>query len=482
MSARRGRVRAALLALFGASVVPAVLAAQEPTASEIADSLHFGPIEWSPPTPEHHDVAGVRVLLLEDHTLPLVNVYARFRGGYGYFGREWYAAATALPALLRYGGTTDLTPDSVDDLLDFYAIQTSFGTGGGSVSAALNTLTDHLDVSMSLWESLLAEPRFDAGQVDLWRDRQLESARRRADDPSSLAIRAFNRLLYGDHPIGWEMGPSDLTPERLSPASLREMQRRIVCRENLILGVTGDVSWDGMRPYLERLVDALPACASALPSPPVPDIRARPGVFLIQRDLEQAVIVMAHPTSVHLADDSTYFAATIGNSILGAGGFSSRILGRVRTEEGYAYSASSLWTTPRRFDGLLGATTSTRPETAVPAIRTILDIMDGVRTSPPTDAELRTAIDRVVNGFVFNFESAGQIVSRTMSYMAVDLPEDWLQRYVDGIQLVTAADVEKVFADNLHPSEMTILIVGDSARIGRDALERLGPVTVLDVD
>jgi zinc protease len=214
----------------------------------------------------------------------------------------------------------------------------------------------------------------------------------------------------------------------------------------------------------------------------VPDIRREPGVFLLERDLEQAIVVMAHTASVRLADEPTYYAATIGNSILGGGGFSSRLLARVRTEQGYAYSASSLWTMPRRHDGLLGALTQTRPENAVAAIELILATMEELTTTPPREGELRTAVDGVVNGFVFNFEEPGQIVSRTMFYLAEGLPDDWLQRYVDGIQRVEPADVRRVFADNLRPEGMTILVVGDPDRIGRDALASLGPVTVLSLD
>jgi zinc protease len=194
------------------------------------------------------------------------------------------------------------------------------------------------------------------------------------------------------------------------------------------------------------------------------------------------VIVMAHPASVRLADDPEYYAATIGNSILGGGGFSSRLLGRVRTEEGYAYSASSLWTTPRRHDGVVGALTRTRPENAVSAIRLILETVEEMRRSPPNAAELRTAVDGVVNGFVFNFDTPGEIVSRLMLYIAEELPEDWLERYSSGIQRVTPDDVRRVFADHVHPGDMSILVLGDPDRMGREALASLGPVTVLALD
>jgi zinc protease len=240
--------------------------------------------------------------------------------------------------------------------------------------------------------------------------------------------------------------------------------------------------WQDFRLLLEAFVRSLPACEGTVPPSPIPDIREEPGVYLIEKDLEQSVIVMAHTTDVRLADDSSYYSATIGNSILGGGGFSSRILSRVRTEAGFAYSASSLWTMPRRYDGLLGAITRTSPENTIPAIELILETMEGLRTAPPEAGEVQTAVERIVNGFVFNFETPGRIVSRTMFYLAQDLPSDWLERYLNGIQRVTAEGIHDAFARHLRPAEMMILIVGDPDRIGRDAIAALGPVTVLDIN
>jgi zinc protease len=105
--------------------------------------------------------------------------------------------------------------------------------------------------------------------------------------------------------------------------------------------------------------------------------------------------------------------------------------------------------------------------------------MDELREAPPTAAELKTAVDRVVNGYVFNFQTPDQIVSRMMLYVSGELPDDWLERYAEGVQDVTAEDIRRVFAQHLRPAEMTILLVGDPDRMGREALAALGPVTVL---
>jgi zinc protease len=481
----RTRERAAGLAvcvsMLLASAAPATAQQAQETGRQAAEALRFDPVVFDAPEPELHTLSnGVRVLHLEDRSLPLVNVFARFRGGSSHFPRAYYAAATALPSLVRSGGTRTLPPDSVDALLERYAIGTSVGTGGESAFASLNTLTRNLDVALDLLGAMLRTPGLDSAMVEVWRGQELESVRRRADEPGRLAFSEFNRLIFGDHPIGWEMDASDLEPDDLSRERLEWVHARVFCRENLLLGVAGDVSWAELRPRLERLAGRWPACAERLARIPIPAMRAQPGVFLIARPIEQSTVVLAHPAALRQGDTEPFFASRIGSSILGSGGLSSRLMTRVRSEKGYAYSVSSLWTTPRTYDGLVGAVTQTKPESTVAAIRLILATVDEMTRQPPTDAEVSRTVDEIVNGFVFNFESPSQIVARRMALLADGLPDDWLQRYLAGIQKVSAEDVRDVFARHVRPDRMVILVLGDPAKLD-EPLERLGPVTILNV-
>jgi zinc protease len=104
-----------------------------------------------------------------------------------------------------------------------------------------------------------------------------------------------------------------------------------------------------------------------------------------------------------------------------------------------------------------------------------------MKAAPPTPEEMGTALDQMVNGFVFNFENPSQIVSRRMVYLAEGLPRDWLEKYLEGITQVTPGSIQDVFREHVHPEAMTILVVGDPDRIGREELETLGPVTVLEI-
>ena len=456
--------RAALLlgSLLLCSVAQTEAQTIRPVGRDAAMDFRFEELRFDPPKAQKRTLeSGVTVFLTEDHSLPLVTLYARFHGGYAILPRSFYAAASGLPNLLRNGGTTVLPPDSVDYLLDFYALQTTFGGGGQSTFSSVNTLSKNLGPAIELWTDIMMNPRFDPREVEVWRDRQLEGIRRRADDPGLLAVSQFNRIMFGDHPIGWEMDEEDLSPERMNPEAVFQVHSRILCRENMILGVVGDVQMSEVAPLLEEMVSSWPSCTEPLLEPKAPHLREGRSVFLIPKDLTQSTVVMAAPGGVSQGTNPDYFASRIGNSILGANGFNSRLLSQVRTEKGYAYSASSLWTTPSRHEGIVEAMTQTKSGSTVAATQLILEIMTQMRETPPEQEEVDQIIAQIVNSFVFNFQDPSQIVSRQMFYLAQGLPEDWLAQFVRGIQSVDPDAVRNVFRRHVHPDEMIILIVGD---------------------
>jgi len=481
------RVRLRCVAHILASVAGALAVAasssraQEPIRTLLAE-LEVPELDFEPPKVSEHRLSnGVTVFFLADSTLPLVSFQARFAGGWGRFDRSRYAAGTALPTLLRRGGTRHRAPDSVSHALEYLAVQTTFGGSGESVTSTMNTLTRHLDEAVALWTEMLREPEFDPTEVDLWRDRELEAVHRRSDDPGRLAFSEFNRLLYGDHPVGWEMREEDLSRVRLSSEAVHWVSRRVLCPENLLLGVVGDVNWEEVEPLLEREMESWAPCVEPTPDPPPAQVGAPPGVYLIPKAVNQSVVVLAHPVGLKQGDGPDYFAAQIGNAILGAGGFSSRLLGRVRTEEGLAYGASSIWTTPRHYEGLLGATTRTRTDATVEVIEVIQETLRSMTEEPATPEEVQAAVGEWVNGWVFNFESPSRIVGRMIAYRASGLSDEWLERYLAGIQAVDAPAVEAVYRRYLRPEEMVILVVGDEEAL-RGPLESLGPVTLLSID
>ena len=443
---------------------------------EAVEALEFPALRFEPPQPEKFELSnGVRVLYLRDSSLPIVELMAYYRGGYPYFDRDHYAAATAVGSLMLSGGTASLPPDSVDQLIEYYALGPSFGSAGGVTFSTMSTLRRHFDVALELWTEMMRRPRFDPERVEVWRLRELDAVRRMRDQPNTIAIREFNRLMYGDHPTGWIMEESDLDPEDLAPERLRRVHREIFCADNLVLGVAGDIGREELEPRLEAAFGDWPACPRKLGPLPPPQVRRDPGVLVIHKPLEQSTIVMGQGGGVSMEDRDAYHASQIANWILGGGGFSSRLMTRLRTEGGLAYQAWSVWTTGRRSERLFGAFTQTRAETTIAAAERVRETIAELRAEPPAPDEVRLAVDNIVNGFVFAFETPAQVVARQMSYHLAGLPEDWLTSYLDGVQTVTPEAVHDVVRRHLRPDDFTVVIVGDTTRFDATP-EVLGPV------
>lgn len=450
-----------------------------PAGRAVVEALAFSPLRFDPPEPERFTLRnGATVFWLEDRSLPLVDVQVRFEGGASHFPRELYGAATALAGLLRAGGTERLAPDSVDQLVEHHAWAMSFGSGGRTSFGHFGSLREHARAGLDLYAAMITRPRFDAERVEVWRGQEMEAVRRRRDSPGFHAATEFNRLMYAGHPVGWVIDEDDLEPQDLTEAKLRRVHRAIYCPEHVIFGVTGDIGREEAARWLEEAFRDWSSCPAELEDPPPADVRDAGGVFVLPRPVGQSTVYMAHGSDLTQGEHESYFASRIANSILGGSGFSSRLVRRVRTERGLAYGAGSFWTTPLRPEGVVGATTATRTATTVEAVRLIKEVMDELREAGPQEEEVRLAVEDIVNGFVFNFERPSQIVGRRMLYEQEGLPPDWLERYLEGVQRVTPADVHRVFREHIHPERLTIFILGDVAAMDPPPTV-LGPVTEL---
>lgn len=445
------------------------------------EALTFESLEFDPPVPEAHEIAGVTVLHLHDPLLPLVDVQVQLAGGPGNFPRERLAAVSAFPFVLRSGGTRTRTPAAVERGLDELALQLSVSGGGGAMRFRMNALRETLEPAMSLLGKILLEPGLDSLALEVWRGQTRERIRRREDNPGSLAFSEFNRLMYGDHPVGWVLGEGDLSAERVSRGVLRRLHAVMVCRDRVLVGISGDVTWEDAEPLVRQFLDPWPQCEAPLAPLPEPAIRRGPGTFILPKAIEQSTVLLAQPSTVRQGDSREYFAARVADHLLGGSGFGSRIVERIRTAEGLAYGASSVWTTPARHEGLLGAYTATSAQTTPDALRLLREVLEAYRRIPPSESDVRRAVEEITTGYVFAFESAATIVARQMQFRAQGLPTDWLWRYWDGLEAVTARSVAEVIRTHLDPDRMTVLILGDPTRFTL-GVERLGPVYELRPD
>lgn len=445
-------------------------------------ALQFAPLRFNPPAPKRVVLSnGVPVYLLQDHSLPLLDVEIVSKVGVANLPDSLWGVGWQADNLMRTGGTTRLSPDSVDRLIEFYALTLSISTGNEQSSASASGLSRYRDQMLDLWFDLLRNPRNDSARVRITADQQLEGWRRRNDQPGSILGRAWNQVMLGDHPIG----RTQVTPDEIrgfTPARFRWTQERIFCPQNLLIGVSGDFDERTLVAKLESLFRGWTACQPGLrPVPPL-QIARGPRTVLIEKDVNQTNIRMGQAGGVKVANTPDYFAAQVADFLLGGGGgFNSRLLQRVRSDSGFAYSVFSNWGADTKREDLFFAGAQIRAEKTVAGVSLMRQIIASMATEPVTTSDVKLAQDNEVNSFVFQFDSPGNIVATQLGYAVDGLPANWFDLYLKGIQAVTPAQVADVSRRLLHADQLVTVVVGKPSAFDT-ALDALGPVIVMPVD
>jgi predicted Zn-dependent peptidase len=470
----------ALLLAFASTPLQRAVA-QQPDARGQIQQLHIAPLRFNPPLPKRVTLSNkVVVYLLEDHTLPLISVQLASRVGVANLPDSLWGVGWQADGLLRTGGTTRLTADSIDKLIEFYALNIQFSTDNEQSNASMSGLSRYTDQLLNLGFEMMKTPRNDTSRVRITAAQQQENWRRRNDTPGSVLSRAWSQVLIGDHPLGRSL----VTPAEIAGFTserFRWVQERLYCPQNFVIGVSGDFQQAQILAALEQQFRGWTACKPGLREVPPLTFAEGPRVVLVEKDVNQTNIRMGHRGGVRVADNPDYFASQVADFLLGGSGFTSRLLSRVRSDSGFAYSVFSNWGADTKREDQFVAGAQIRAEKTVAGIGLMRSVIGSLATEPVTAQDVKLAQDNEVNSFVFKFENSAQVVAQQLSYAVEGLPANWFAIYLRGIQAVTPPQVREVSQRYLHPDKLVIVVVGKPSAFDK-ALTEIGRVTPLPVD
>lgn len=425
------------------------------------DKLTFPELVFDPPKPSEYRTElsnGIVVYIAEDRELPLINLSVLIRGGSAWEPAERTGVASLTGIMMREGGTQSRTPDDLDDEIDFLAASISTFFGNTSGTASLNVLSHEIDSGLDLFMDVLRNPRFDENRLRIQRGRIRQNLARRNDRTSDIESREWSYLMYGeDH-----FSTREVTVETLDAITrddLIELHEQFVHPGNMMIAVAGDFERDEMIDRLERAFeDWMPRETWDEPVPQ-PMHEPEPGIYMIDKpDVNQGRVSIGHLGTTF--DNPDRYAISVMNGILGGSGFTSRIVTRVRSDEGLAYSAGSSFGTGTHYPATFRAYFQSRNEACAYAASLVFEEIERIRNEDVSGEELRTEINSLLEAFPRRFASANQIVSLYArdEFEGRD-PDRWLT-YRDNIRDISAGDVRRVAREYLNPDQLVVLVVG----------------------
>lgn len=471
MRTGKWQTRVALLGMLLARLSQPAWAGQqvEPAAIPVhPNDLKYPTLTFNPPKQEkyRHTLSnGVVAYLVEDHDLPLVSVSLLVRTG-GYLeppGKEGLAALVG--SQMRAGGTTSKSAESFDEAADFLAAQISSFIGDTQGGASLNCLTKDVDEGLALFFDMLKNPGFAQDRIALAKSQILQQMERRNDHAGSIEGREWGRLMNGDNHFSTRQS-TKASIESITREDLIAFHRRYFHPGSFIFAVAGDFTTSDMVARLEASMRAWELVAAAAPQVPRPTHTPAPGVYVVDKsDVNQGRVAIGHKGEMR--DNPDRYAIEIMNDILGGGGFTSRIMSRVRSDEGLAYSAGSSFGLGVYYPGDFRAGFQSKSSTVAQAISIVVEEINRIRTAKVSQEELETAINSAVEVFPRFFATASQVAGTFAQDEYTRRPAGYWETYRQRIKAVTADDVLRVAQKYLHPDRLVILIVGNIADITR---------------
>jgi zinc protease len=419
---------------------------------------------------------GLAVLVLEDHSLPRLSAGIVTRHGAASEARAQAGLASlTLDVMKRGAGDRDAL--ALARAVESMGGSLSASAGWDSTSVGVGGLAEDAHALFDVLADVVLRPRFEAGEVARARAEQLAEFQAEKDEPHALAGKQLARVLYGAHRYGVESDGEPETVAKLDARALRAFHAQLFTPAQSIAYVVGDVTADEALAQVRDHFGAWRSAPGLEYGTPPPDVTppARRVVIVDRPDLVQASIVIGHEGISRR--DPERVAADLMNTVLGGGGFLSRLMSRVRADEGLAYSIGSGFAL-RWYPGPFLVSTSTRVAEAGRVVELTLGEMERMKSDPPSAADLRLVKSFSAGRFVLGLETSTAIAGSLVDLDVYELPPDSLDTYRTRVQNVTQDDVAAQAQRLLHPDRVAIVAVGPAAALSKQ-LERFGPVEVV---
>ena len=432
---------------------------------------------FQPPKIHRHKLSnGLDVWVAPWKTLPIVSARILIPAGTA-DDPEGKSGLAHLTATLLDKGTADLTATQLAEAFEILGVTPSVGVDPDTTTVGFSTVTRNLPDALGLVGRMLASPRFDEEDVARERQLQLTDLLQGPDDPAWIARRAFRALLFGlSNPYGNPDQGHVATVKALTAADVRSYHRAYFAPAGSTLIVVGDVDPAALAGTLEATLGTWKGAASRPARRPASAIKPATGVaYLVDKPGAVQSVLSVGRLSFDRSDPR-YFAATIGNHVLGAD-FLSRLNDNLRVRNGFTYGAGSAFHF-RKAGSVWGVNTSVRADATAPALGEVLSELDALAAAggrPLTDEEIATARVAESRGFPEMFESPGSIAGLLEEMALHNLPADYPETYLDHLAAATPDQIREVLAEVVAPAARTVLVVGDRKAV-EPGLKRLKPL------
>ncbi|AEU34741.1 M16 family metallopeptidase [Granulicella mallensis] len=438
------------------------------------------PVTVHLPVPQTFTLAnGLKVYVVEESSLPVLSATLVARAGSenNPSGKEGLASLTS-QTMGEATTTRDLK--QLADAQERIGTRIGVGSSMDGSTASMTVLTNHTREGFDLLSDVVEHPAFKVEDLDRLRKQRLIGIQQETDSVSAMAQRVGPKLVYGDQPYGHSQTGTNESVTGLTRDDVTGFYADHYGPADSALVLVGDVTPAEARKLAEQYFGKWTGKATAaITLPSAPTLTPTHVVIVDKPGAPQSALI-AYGLGVP-GNSPDLQPLQVMNYVLG-GSFASRINMNLREVHGYTYGASSNYSLYRG-GGPFQAGGLVRTDVTGPAAKELMTEIRRFPSTPPTEAELNEAKTARIQSLPGQFETTGSIASSMGSIFLYDRPLDYYATLPEKYRAVTAANVERVAKEDVHPDELIIVAAGDRTKIEPQLKDAgLGPVEVRDIN
>jgi zinc protease len=411
------------------------------------------------PSIQHwQSASGSKVLFVENHDIPMLDVAVSFPAGSSFDTTESSGVAGLTHHMLD-AGSEGMNEDEISRGMADIGAQFGGGFDQDRSSVTLRTLSSPQvrDKALDIMALVLQRPVFADGILDREKARLIDTLKEAETKPENIADKAFQKAVYGTHPYSLPVSGEIASVEKITMHDLRNFYNAHYSAGSAVVAIMGDVTRAEAEAIAQKLTAQLPPSAAVPSKLPEVKMRIQASEQRISHPASQSHILVGAPGMSRT--DPDFYPLYVGNYILGGGGFVSRLMNEIREKKGLAYSVYSYFI-PLKQPGAFQIGLQTKKEQADEALHLVRSTLEGFIAKGPTEKELLAAKQNIVGGFPLRIDSNSKIIGYLGIIGFYDLPLTYLDDFTSKIEHVSVVQVRDAFARHIDPQAMATVIVG----------------------
>lgn len=400
---------------------------------------------------------GLKVLVVENHTLPRVNAALTIDNTPIFEGNK--AGVASLTGSLLGSGTKTMNKDAFNEEIDFLGATLNFS----SQSVRLNALSKYFSKVLTMMADAIINPVFTQIEFEKEKNKLIDNLKSGENSVPNIANRVESALAYGlQHPYG-EFS-NEKSVNNVSLNDVQEFFNTNFRPNNAYLVIVGDVNFKEVKKLITDLFGKWnKGINTANILPEVKNTTQTEIDFVNMPNAVQSNIAVVNTVNLKMSNPD-YFAVILANKILG-GGSQGRLYLNLRETKGYTYGSYSSISSDEKTAGLFEASAQVRNMVTDSAVVQMMSEIEKIRDIKVSDEELKIAKADYTGSFVRNVEKPETVARFALNIRINDLPDNFYETYLEKLNAVTTEDIQRVAKKYFSSDNARIIVVGKATDV-----------------